>query len=86
MRDYVKRYKRIGNLDVYDDLSYNFLFNFEKEVFNFWFRILKSKDLYETLGVSKEATESDIRKAYKKLVFHIHPHKKKLMSWGHGSI
>ena len=34
-----------------------------------------NKDLYEVLGITKNATEKDIKKAYRKLAFEYHPDK-----------
>ena len=35
----------------------------------------KSKDFYENLGVKKNTTEKDIKKAYRKLAMKYHPDK-----------
>jgi len=40
-------------------------------------RIKRCKDYYDILGVTKEATHSDIKKAYKKLSLQLHPDKNK---------
>ncbi|KAJ1609858.1 DNAJ domain-containing [Cryptosporidium canis] len=43
-------------------------------------RILKAKNFYDTLGVSKDADDAAIKKAYKKLALQLHPDKCKAPS------
>ena len=41
----------------------------------FFSRVRKCQDYYEILGVTKEASESDLKKSYRKLALQFHPDK-----------
>ncbi|KAG7175150.1 DnaJ subfamily B member 12-like, partial [Homarus americanus] len=50
---------------------------FTKEQVDAVKRIMRCKDYYEILGVTKEATDSDLKKTYRKLALQFHPDKNK---------
>ncbi|KAF7991343.1 hypothetical protein HCN44_002905 [Aphidius gifuensis] len=51
--------------------------DYTKEQYEHVKRVKKCKDYYEILSVTKEATDNDIKKAYKKLALQLHPDKNK---------
>ncbi|KAK7579807.1 hypothetical protein V9T40_000436 [Parthenolecanium corni] len=50
---------------------------YTSEQLQFVQRVKKCKDYYEILNVTKEATDSEIKKSYKKLALQLHPDKNK---------
>lgn len=40
-----------------------------------WYRVLSCKDFYEVLMVSRDATEVELKKQYKRLALTLHPDK-----------
>lgn len=50
---------------------------FSKEQVDAVKRIKQCKDYYEILGITKDATDTDLKKAYRKLALQFHPDKNK---------
>lgn len=59
-------------LHVFNDINH-FLWIYI--TFVFIYRVNTCKDFYEVLNIKKDATDTDIKKAYKKLALVLHPDK-----------
>lgn len=57
------------------NLIYNLCQRSARNYSCFSFRIKSCKNYYETLSVSKDATDNDLKKSYRKLALQFHPDK-----------
>ena len=68
----------MGEFYKIKSVYYNILFVGKMMIkFYFQYRVRKSKDYYEILGVSKDASDSDLKKSYRKMALQFHPDKNK---------
>lgn len=63
------------NSNIENNENYKNNIEYTKEQYEIVQKIKKCKNYYDVLGIDKNATDQDIRKAYKKLALQLHPDK-----------
>lgn len=70
-----RRHKTNPNNENDETTSTSVEVEYTKEQIEMCIRIKKCKDYYEVLNVTKEATDTEIKKSYKRLALQLHPDK-----------